>query len=137
MTLDQKMKAHLIEEAEKASQRAHAPYSNFFVGSSILCNSGKIYVGCNVENVSYGLTVCAERNAIFNAVSREGTKMKIKAAVVHNESDSCSPCGACRQVIAEFSDKDTLILYKLNGKYVEKSIYEILPDNFKFDPSQT
>jgi cytidine deaminase len=123
----------LIKGAEKVSKQAYAPYSNFFVGATILSSLGNIYEGCNVENVSYGLTVCAERNAIFNAVSIEGSKMKIKAAVVSNASNSCSPCGACRQVIAEFSDNNTIIIYKNNGKYIEKKITEILPCNFKFN----
>lgn len=133
MKLDPSVKKSMIETAEHICRNAYAPYSNFFVGAVIQTDSGNIYKGCNVENASYGLTICAERNAIFNAIATEGPEMRIKAVVVANQASiSCSPCGACRQVIAEFCNEDTIIIYNNNGKYVENTISDLLPNNFKF-----
>src|SRR4051812_20753184 len=96
----------LHEVAQKATTMAYAPYSKFYVGAALLTDKGNIYSGCNVENASYGLTICAERNAIFSAVNAEGPQMKIsKMVVITSDHSEASPCGACRQVISEFSDK--------------------------------
>lgn len=133
MTLDPTIKKSMIETSEQMCNHAYAPYSNFFVGATILTDTGKIYKGCNVENASYGLTICAERNAIFNAVATEGSKMQIKVVVVSSKtSSSCSPCGACRQVIAEFCDDNSIIIYKNDDEYIENTILDLLPNNFKF-----
>lgn len=91
----------LIEEALLIRERAYVPYSRFKVGAAVLAQSGKIYAGCNIENASYGLTNCAERTAIFNAVAQGETKLKA-LAVVADAPNPVSPCGACLQVMAEF-----------------------------------
>lgn len=101
-----------LEELKKmaleVSRKAYAPYSNFMVGCAILTESGNTYVGCNVENASYGLTTCAERNAIANAVSTEG-EVKIKTVVVYTPTPTATPpCGACRQVIHEFGNPEII-----------------------------
>src|SRR5436189_1164977 len=102
----------LATKALNASTKAYAPYSKFHVGAALITEKGNVFTGCNVENSSYGLTICAERNAIFAAVNAEGPEMKIKsiAAIVDQESPG-APCGACRQVIAEFSTDKTEIIY--------------------------
>jgi cytidine deaminase len=120
----------LLAAARAATANAHAPYSNFFVGAAILLDSGEVFTGCNVENASYGLTICAERNAIFAAVAAKG-KIHIRAvAAVNWVGTACSPCGACRQVIAEFSRPETLIYYQGAGGILETTIAELLPDSF-------
>src|SRR4051794_9484319 len=102
----------LIAAARKATENAHAPYSNFFVGAALLTDDGRTFSGCNVENASYGLTICAERNAVFAAVAAtpKGKKLQIVALAAFNaRSPACSPCGACRQVISEFAEPSTAI----------------------------
>ena len=91
----------LIECAIEARQQSYSPYSNFAVGAALLCEDGTIYKGCNIENASYGLTNCAERTAIFKAISEGHRKFKALAVVADTEGP-CSPCGACRQVMKEF-----------------------------------
>ncbi|MBQ4868905.1 cytidine deaminase [Priestia megaterium] len=120
----------LIDEAIAASKQAHVPYSHFHVGAALLTTDGKIYRGCNIENASYGLTNCAERTAIFKAVS-EGDKQFSAIAVVGDTDGPISPCGACRQVLAEFCDEHTqIILANLKGDFVITNINEILPGYF-------
>lgn len=128
----------LIRMAEEAAKGAYAPYSRFQVGAALVCEDGSVYTGCNIENASYGLTVCAERVAIFKAVS-EG-KRKLKAlAVAGREADGefrdfCAPCGACRQVIAEFARKDMkIILGRSCGELREWTIAELLPESFQME----
>ncbi|MGD1921357.1 MAG: cytidine deaminase [Pleurocapsa sp.] len=102
LTLAQRQQ--LIATATKALDNSYAPYSKFKVGAAVLTSQDNIFAGCNVENASYGLSMCAERNAIANAIIGEGKDtIKIKAiAITNNQQVSCSPCGACRQVIWEF-----------------------------------
>ncbi|TYR81787.1 cytidine deaminase [Priestia megaterium] len=120
----------LINEAIIASKNAYVAYSNFHVGAAILTKGDKIYRGCNIENASYGLTNCAERTAIFKAVS-EGEKEFQAIAIVGDTEGPISPCGACRQVLAEFCTDDTkIILANLKGDYVVKDINELLPGFF-------
>lgn len=127
MTVEPKQ---LIDEAIAASKQAHVPYSQFHVGAALLTTDGKIYRGCNIENASYGLTNCAERTAIFKAVS-EGDKQFSAIAVVGDTDGPISPCGACRQVLAEFCDNHTqIILANLKGDFVITNINEILPGYF-------
>ncbi len=123
----------LIEVATKALQNAYAPYSQFRVGAAVLTETGKIFAGCNVENVSYGLTMCAERNAIASAVLTEGgDTMKIKAiAIVNDRHIPCSPCGACRQVIWEFG-KTAIVIFQGNEQLETCSAAELLPAGFSF-----
>jgi cytidine deaminase len=122
----------LLTAAGSALKRAHAPYSNFHVGAAVLTHSGEVFLGCNVENASYGLTNCAERSAIFTAVqqNRDG-KLSIRAvAVVNGKQLPCSPCGACRQVIAEFGP-DAVVIFKGEQEYREMPITELLPESFR------
>jgi cytidine deaminase len=124
------VRERLVRAAEDAMQHAYAPYSNFFVGAALLAESGAIYTGCNVENASYGLTICAERNAIFSAVAREGPAFKIRAVAVANKACiACSPCGACRQVIFEFGPEAVVIFRGADG-YAEASAKQLLPAGF-------
>lgn len=119
----------LIQEAEKARKKAYTPYSKFKVGAAILCDDGKIFSGCNIENASFGLTLCAERVAIFKAISEGSTKFKA-IAVIGNTNKPCSPCGACRQVISEFGEDIPLIMTNLKGEVRIKKIKELLPEAF-------
>ncbi len=120
----------LEERAYKVSERAYAPYSRFRVGAALRSASGGIYTGCNVENSSYGLTMCAERNAIAAAVSAEGAHMIIeKVVVVSPDASSCSPCGACRQVLAELAPK-AAIWFLRDNDLVERSCDQLLPERF-------
>jgi cytidine deaminase len=120
---------HLIAAARDVSGRAYAPASGFAVGCAVLTGSGRTFVGCNVENASYGLTICAERAAIAAAVAAEGPRPRITAVAVHAYSASCSPCGACRQVIAELGPEATVV-YRRDGRLVRRPIAELLPDAF-------
>ena len=127
MTEDIKKK--LIESAEEAYKNAYVPYSNFRVGAAVLTKGGDIFTACNVENVSFGLTSCAERNAIFSAIAQQG-HIEIQALAVATEhSDGASPCGACRQVISEFGPK-ALIYYKYKGQYNQQVASDMLPSTF-------
>ena len=120
----------LVSEAKKAMKRARCPYSRFRVGAAVLASSGNIYTGVNVENASYGLTNCAERTALFAAVSK-GEKSFRAVAVVSGGKGQCAPCGACRQVISEFGDDIDVIFRKENGTYEVKTIAELLPFAFR------
>jgi len=123
----------LLKMAKAAQKHAYAPYSKFQVGAAILFTDGRIFTGCNVENASYGLTICAERNAIFQAVAANAKKPKIVAvAVSTNPAVACSPCGACRQVIWEFG-QDAKVFYKGEKGVVERSMKELLIDGFVLD----
>lgn len=117
--------------AAKVMKNAHAPYSNFRVGSAILLTNGRIYSGCNVENASYGMTNCAERTAIFSAVAELGPKIEILAVAVTNDKGvPCSPCGACRQVIYEFGPDATIFFQGADGPR-QAHITELLPEGFR------
>ncbi len=123
----------LIKKAKEVTQNSYSPYSNFPVGAAVLTDKGNIYTGTNVENVSYGLTICAERVAIFNAVSN-GERVIKKIAVYSPKMAGIAPCGACLQVIKEFADKDTtIIIIKENDEYEEKSLSDFLPSPFTFN----
>jgi cytidine deaminase len=123
-------RALLLKTARDAVKRAYAPYSNFRVGAAVLTEKGSLVTGCNVENASYGLTVCAERAAIISAVAQEGANMRIKAIAVVNESGSdCPPCGACRQVIFEFGP-DAIVIFQSHDGVEEMHISELLPESF-------
>lgn len=124
-------KNRLIQEAIEARKQAYTPYSQFKVGAAVLTADGNVFRGCNIENASYGLTNCAERTAIFKAISEGEPKVKAIAIVADTEGP-VSPCGACRQVIAEFSDDHTKVyLSNLKGDLLETSIAELLPGFFK------
>jgi cytidine deaminase len=131
-TITQSEREALLAAARNALKRAHAPYSNFHVGAAVLTQSGEVFVGCNVENASYGLTNCAERSAIFTAVQQnKDGKLAIRAvAVVNGKELPCSPCGACRQVIAEFG-RQAVVIFKGEQEYQEMTIGELLPESFR------
>lgn len=124
----------LLEAAKLAYENAYAPYSNFRVGAAILLENGEVFSGCNVENASYGLTNCAERTAIFKAVSALGGKnVRIRAlAVVNDREVACSPCGACRQVISEFGP-DADVFYLGADGIQHSSMRDLLPNSFSAD----
>ncbi|MCF7793996.1 MAG: cytidine deaminase [Candidatus Cloacimonetes bacterium] len=123
------MKKELIEIAKKASEKAYAPYSKYKVGAALKTKSGKIFSGCNVENSSYGLTNCAERTAVFKAVSEGETEFD--EIVIFTDSEKLpTPCGACRQVLSEFSS-DLKIKMISNCEEKQATIAELLPLGFK------
>ncbi len=118
----------LIEKAKEYRERAYTPYSKFKVGAAVLTRRGNVYGGCNIENASYPLTNCAERTAVFKAVS-EGEREFEAIAVVADTDGPCAPCGACRQVMAEFRIP-RIIMANLKGKVKEVSLEELLPFAF-------
>ena len=120
--------ASLLEFARQAALRSHSPYSGFRVGAALKLSNGEIVVGTNVENVSYGLTICAERSAVVTAVSQFGPEIRIEAVAIANLNNSPSPpCGACRQVLAEFILPDAPILFPAAGGTRSMPFNEILP----------
>ena len=119
--------AELLQAAEQAQKMAYAPYSSFPVGAAVLAADGTIYAGCNVENASYGLTICAERNAIAHAVSCGSQHFTAVAVVTDN---GVTPCGACRQVLAEFGSQMTVIVADTRGNRQIYSLAELLPQAF-------
>lgn len=120
----------LLQAARAAMKHAYAPYSNFHVGAAVLLKNGALFTGCNVENASYGLTICAERTAIFAAVAASAKKPEIVAiAVVNDRRVACSPCGACRQVIAEFGPH-AIVWYIGPSGITHRTVSELLPDGF-------
>lgn len=118
----------LMDCAIKARENAYSPYSHFAVGAALLCEDGTLFEGCNIENASYGLTNCAERTAIFKAVSEGHIKFKALAVVADTEGP-CAPCGACRQVVAEFKIP-IIIMGNLMGNIKMVTIEEVLPFSF-------
>ena len=120
--------ARLIEAAAEVRSHAHAPYSHFRVGAAVLDSGGEIHVGCNVENASYGLSVCAERHAVAAAVA-SGVEGLEAVAVVTDTTPPASPCGACRQVLREFGDL-AVILANPAGERTVTSVGALLPDAF-------
>lgn len=124
----------VLEMAYKAMDNAYAPYSNFHVGSCVKTKDGKFFIGANVENASYGLTNCAERNAIFQVYSRGYRKGDIEAiAIVGQGNTMITPCGACRQVLVELLQKDTPIILGTKGDTVITNIAELMPMAFTSD----
>lgn len=124
----------LILHAEQAMSNAYAPYSGFTVGAALLSKSGKVYTGCNVENASFGVTNCAERTALFKAVS-EGEREFISIAIVGGKGGAlgefCYPCGVCRQALSEFTDVSFKILLKNGeGDIIITTLYDLLPNAF-------
>src|ERR1700741_2422543 len=119
----------LLNAAKQARENAHAPFSNFRVGAALRAKSGRIYAGCNVENASYGLTCCAERVAIFKAIS-EGERGFDAIAVVADTDALTPPCGACRQIIWEFCGDVPVIMANLKGKVLEEPMANLLPHAF-------
>ncbi|AKE24286.1 MULTISPECIES: cytidine deaminase [Bacillus] len=120
----------LITEALKARDMAYAPYSKFQVGAALLTKDGKVYRGCNIENAAYSMCNCAERTALFKAVSEGETEFQM-LAVAADTPGPVSPCGACRQVISELCTKDVIVvLTNLQGQIKEMTVEELLPGAF-------
>ena len=127
MVTDAQKKA-LIEAACAVRGNAYAPYSNYKVGAAILVDDGRVFTGVNVENVSYGLSICAERTAVFKAVS-EGAKKILAAAIC--TATAGSPCGACRQVLVEFGGDIPVWYTDTKGTVIETSLHKLIPDHFE------
>lgn len=131
MTLTQQEKQALIDLANTARQRAYVPYSNYPVGAALRTKTGRIFTGVNVENAAYPQTMCAERVAIFKAVSEGEKEFEVISVVTHNGG---SPCGGCRQVLAEFGLDTIVLMADENGKLLkETTVKELLPEAFTPD----
>ena len=131
MTLDIRMRRTLIAAAREAAARAYCPYSNYPVGAALLTRDGRIVTGCNVENVSFGLTLCAERTALVKAVS-DGQCGFAALAVAGGDQTAAAPCGACRQVLAEFCAPEMPVFYArlTGGRCVATTVGALLPQAF-------
>ncbi len=119
----------LIEAAKKARENAYAPYSNYKVGAALLAEDGRIFTGCNVENAAFGLTMCAERNAVGNAV-QNGVQRFVAIAIVTDDEPPATPCGACRQVLAEFRQNLHVITANLKGDVQNYFLNDLIPELF-------
>lgn len=119
----------LIEIAKQAKEFSYSPYSGFRVGAALLGGDGRVFTGCNIENCAYGPSNCAERTAIFKAVS-EGCKRFKKIAIISDGEDYAFPCGVCRQVLAEFAPDIEILVANVNGFYVKTTLKQLLPNAF-------
>ena len=122
----------LINIAVEASEKAYAPYSRFAVGAALECDDGTVFTGCNIENAAYGCTNCAERTAVFKAVS-EGKREFRRIAIFADTEDYCMPCGTCRQVLNEFAPTIEVLSVRRDGRYVSYSLKELLPKSFSLN----
>lgn len=128
MEIDYKL---LMDTAKEAAKKSYSPFSKFAVGAGVLTSSGKVYGGCNIENSSFGMTICAERCAIFKAVS-DGEREIIAVAIYSPNEDDCYPCGACRQVMYEFQgEREIEIITEENSELNIKKMSDFLPFGFK------
>ncbi|MFZ0633152.1 MAG: cytidine deaminase [Acidobacteriaceae bacterium] len=133
--LDLSVLDRLRAAADEAATRAYAPYSHFYVGAALLLEDGAIVTGCNVENMSYGLTSCAERNALFRAISEQGPGRRIRAIAVANRNGAASPpCGACRQVMSEFVTPDAVVCFPGENGLETRPFAELFPFSFTLEP---
>ncbi len=130
--LDPSLEKELLERAEEVQKNSYSPYSNFRVGAAILTEKGKIYTGTNVENASYGLTICAERVAVFKALSNGDSRFRA-IAIVSDSEVPIPPCGACRQVLSEFSANMMVISQSSGGEVKRWFLKEIFPETFEFE----
>jgi len=129
MDVDRSMKEKLVAAAKAASRSAYCDYSDFPVGAAVLGKQGEIFAGCNVENASYGLTICAERNAVFQMVAQG--RREILAVVIYTPTPTPSaPCGACRQVINEFGPEALIISVCEGPEEIRKRLHELMPHAF-------
>ena len=129
------MYQELVKQAIEARKLSYSPYSKFKVGAALLCKDGKVFLGANIENSSYPLCMCAERNALYNAMMDGYSKNDFVALAIAAETpEACSPCGACRQVISELFPRDgVIVLANLKGAYQETNIEQLLPFAFSGD----
>ena len=123
-------KQELCQKAVDMLKMAYVPYSRFPVGAALECDDGTVYTGCNIENAGYTPTNCAERTAVFKAVSEGHRDDFIRLAVVGNSADYCWPCGACRQMLYEFAPNLTLLVARKDREFVELPLSELLPHGF-------
>jgi len=131
--LSDEQRSQLLQAAKDVLQQAYAPYSKFKVGAALLTKQGNLFAGCNVENSSFGLTICAERAAIFSAIAKEGPDMKILAITIVNEPNiPCCPCGACRQVIFEFGS-EAIVIFPSSKGIEEVRMSDVLPWGFRLE----
>lgn len=121
----------LLTLAQKASENAYVPYSKFSVGAALECTDGTVFTGCNVENAALGSTICAERTAICKAVS-EGRRDFKRIAIWGDGENYCMPCGACRQVMAEFAPELEVLCAKSGGRYVSYPLSKLMPYSFNY-----
>ena len=121
----------LINLAEQASRNAYVPYSHFAVGAALECRDGTVFTGCNIENAALGSTICAERTAIFKAVS-EGHRDFVRIVIAGKSEDYCVPCGSCRQVMMEFAPEMEVICLNGGGRYVSNRLSELMPYTFNY-----
>lgn len=119
----------LLAAAAAAREHAHAPYSGFRVGAAVRTADGRVFTGCNIENATYGLTLCAERVAVFKAMS-EGAREFVQVAVVADTDPLTPPCGACRQILSEFCPRAEIVLGNLAGQVATRRMEELLPSPF-------
>jgi len=119
----------LIDLAKQAMNKAYAPYSHFKVGAALLTDANHVYTGCNIENASFGATNCAERTAVFKAIS-EGERHIVKIAVVSDAQKAAWPCGICCQVLSEFMDSDGIVILEVHNKIQEFRLCDLLPYSF-------
>lgn len=127
----------LLEQARAAATQSYSPYSGFKVGAALLLRAGQVVTGTNVENASFGLTVCAERTALVKAVSEFGPAIRVTAVAVANLNEAASsPCGACRQMLAEFAEPDTLIVFSADTGTTTMRFDEIFPLGFSMKLKQ-
>jgi cytidine deaminase len=120
----------LVERAFAMLERAYAPYSRFPVGAALLCGDGEVFTGCNVENASYGATICAERTALVKAVSRGRRDGFERLAVAADSADYCWPCGICRQMLYEFAPGLELVVARADREFIKIKLSELLPHGF-------
>ena len=120
----------LINLAAEASKKAYVPYSHFAVGAALECTDGTVFTGCNVENASYGSTICAERTALLKAVSEGHQDDFVRIAIAGNSEDYCWPCGPCRQMLYEFAPDLTLLVARRDRQFVTLSLSELFPHGF-------
>jgi cytidine deaminase len=135
ITISPRQQAELLAAAQQAAHQAYAPYSDFRVGAALLLEGGDIVAAANVENASYGLSICAERSAVGRAIAQHGPKLRIRAVAVTNLNHApSSPCGACRQVLSEFMPPNGLVLFPFDGspetRMQTHTLAELLPLGF-------
>ena len=129
MEINVKNDSELMAMAKEAMKSAYAPYSHFSVGAAVETDDGEVYCGCNIENSSYGATICAERTAISKAVS-EGYRRITRIAICDSNNSFAWPCGICRQVMSEFAVEDFYVILEDNGKLSNFLLKELLPNSF-------